>query len=164
MPSFVLADTDYRMAEPANTILGRSSEKYLNVHISEVAKDDYEIKPVTLKAVDQKPAPGNLLAPGSKVIVFFEDTDSMMIDIFAEGHAGYAGKTAKDVVNMARDNEAVKKIIEAEKESGDLTADEKVTMGNFFMENVGLEIDEAVSTKNMESAYTVLLASYKLLM
>ena len=47
--------------------------------------------------------------------------------------------------------------------SVDLTPEEEVTMRNFFVEKLGLEIDESDPTKSEKAAYDVLAASYALM-
>jgi hypothetical protein len=134
-----------------------------SVPIKETVKDDFIFQPTRLKAVDQKPAAGTLIATGSKVIVYFENVDEMGIDMFEGAHAGYTGKTAKDVVDQAIADVSVKKIIESKENSADLSPEEKVIMVNFFAEKLGLQIDESDSTRNTKAAYDVLAASYGLM-
>ena len=134
-----------------------------SVSIKDTIKDQFIYQPTRLKAVDQKPAPGTLIATGSKVIVYFENVDQMGMDIFEGAHAGYSGKSAKEIVDQARSNEAVKKIIESKEYSVELTPEEEVTMLNFFVENLGFEMDESDSSKNKKAAYDVLAASYVLM-
>jgi hypothetical protein len=147
--SILLYDTRYSLAK--------------SVPIKETAKEDFIYQPTRLKAVDQKPAPGTLIATGSKVIVYFEDTDSMSIDIYEGAHAGYTGRTAKEVVDKVKADEGVKKIIEKTEKSEDLTAEEEVIMVNFFVEDLGLEMNESDPTRNKKAAYDVIVAAYDLM-
>lgn len=133
------------------------------IPIKESAKDDFVVQATRLKAVDQNPAAGTLIATGSKVVVYFENVDEMGIDIFEGAHSGYTGKTAKEIVNEAEADEAVRKIIDSKELSVDLTPEEEVTMHNFFVEKLGLEIDESDPAKSEKAAYDVLAASYKLM-
>jgi len=87
----------------------------------------------------------------------------MGLDIFEGAHSGYTGKTAKEVVDEALSNEAVKKIIDSKESRADLTPEEEVTMHNFFVEILGLEMDESDPTKSEKAAYDVLAASYVLI-
>ncbi len=134
-----------------------------SVPIKDTVKDDFVYKPTRLKAVDQKPAAGTLLTVGSKVIVYFEDTDGMSIDIYEGAHVGYAGRKASEVIEKVKSNEAVKKIIETKEKSEDLTPEEEVVMGTFFTESLGLEIDASNPSKNQKAAYDVIVASYALM-
>lgn len=134
-----------------------------SVPIKDTVKDDFIFQPTRLKAVDQKPAAGTLVATGSKVIVYFENVDEMGIDMFEGAHAGYTGKTAKEVVDQAIADVSVKKIIESKESSADLTPEEEVVMVNFFVEKLGLQIDESDTTRNKKAAYDVLAASYGLM-
>lgn len=134
-----------------------------SVSIKDTVKDDFIYQPTRLKAVDQKPAAGTLVATGSKVIVYFENVDQMGIDMFEGAHTGYTGKTAKEVVDQAIADQSVKKIIESKESSTDLTPEEEVIMVNFFVEKLGLQIDESDSTRNKKAAYDVLAASYGLM-
>lgn len=131
-----------------------------SVPIKDTVKDDFVYQPTQLKAVGQKPTAGTLIATGSKVIVYFENVDEMGLDIFEGAHTGYTGKTAKEVVGEALADEAVKKIIDSKESSEDLTPEEEVTMLNFFVQKLGLEMDESDATKTKKAAYDVLAASY----
>lgn len=160
MPSFVTINND---AISGLDKSGLSAVKVNRYPIKDNLKDGYEFKPTTLKAVDQTPLPGTLVAPGTKVVVFFEDTDGLTIDIFEGVHAGYSGMKATDAVSKANDNDAVKIILESGKESKDLTVAEQEVMTTFFVETIGLEIDESDLTKNTQSAYDGMVVSYGLI-
>lgn len=160
MPSFVTINND---AISGLDNFGLSAVKVNRYRIKDNLKDEYEFKPTTLKAVDQTPLPGTLVAPGTKVVVLFEDTDGLTIDIFEGVHAGYAGMKATDVVFKANGNDAVKIILEAGKDSKDLTVAEQEVMTTFFVETIGLEIDESDLTQNTQSAYDGMVVSYGLI-
>ena len=134
-----------------------------SVPIKDTVKDDYVFKPTTFKAVEQKPKAGTLVSPGTTIIVYFEDTDLMSMDIYEGAHVGYAEKTAKEVVDKVKINDAVKKIIEKKEKSVDLTPEEETIMGTFFVEDLGLEINESDPTKNSKAAYDVIVAAYDLM-
>ncbi len=134
-----------------------------SVPIKDTVKEDFVYQPIRLKAVGQKPTAGTLIATGSKVVVYFENVDEMGMDIFEGAHSGYTGKTAKEIIDEAQSDEAVKKIIDSRELSVDLTPEEEVTMRNFFVEKLGLEIDESDPTKSEKAAYDVLAASYALM-
>ncbi|MGE4560327.1 MAG: hypothetical protein AB7E77_09005 [Desulfobulbus sp.] len=133
------------------------------VPIKDTVKDDFVVQITRVKAVSQNPEAGTLVASGSKVIVYFENVDQMGMDIFEGVHSGYAGKIAKEVVDVAMADEAVKKIIDSKELSVELTPEEEVTMHNFFVEKLGLEIDESDPAKSEKAAYDVLAASYALM-
>ena len=152
--SLTMRMTDYSEVSYVNTLDLKEDKQ----------KEDFIVLPSTLRAVEQKPEPGTLVPQGSTIVVFFEDVDSMMLHDFQGGHAGYAGKKAREVVEEAEKNNAVKDIFKAAKEKKDLTPEEKEILITFFTsESVGLEIDEAHSDKNFEAAYKVLAASYELM-
>jgi hypothetical protein len=134
-----------------------------SVPIKETVRDDYVYQPTPFRAVEQKPVAGTLVTPGTKVIVYFEDTDLMQMDIYEGAHVGYAEKTAKEVVDLVKTNDAVKKIVEKTEKSIDLTSEEEVIMGAFFVEELGLEINENDPTKNNKAAYDVIVAAYDLM-
>ncbi len=150
------ADTTFYLAEYA---AGARS-----IGIKEAAKKDYGYQPTKYKAVDQNPTAGTIVATGSKIIVYFEDTDDMHIDILEGAHAGYTGKKASDIIEIVKNNEAVEKIVNTKEKSEDLTPEEEVIMVNFFIEALGLEMDENDAAKNNKAAYDVMAASYALLM
>lgn len=133
------------------------------VPIKDSVRDDFVFKPTTFRAVEQNPKAGTLVSPGTKVIVYFEDTDLMSMDIYEGAHAGYAEKSAKEVVDKIKTNNAVKTIIEKKEKSIDLTPEEKVIMGTFFVEELELEINESDPTKNSKAAYDVIVAAYDLM-
>lgn len=133
------------------------------IPIKDTVKDDFVVQVTRVKAVSQNPEAGTLIATGSKVIVYFEDVDQMGMDIFEGAHSGYTGKTAKEIVDEALADETVKKIIDSRELSVDLTPEEEVTMHNFFVEKLGLEIDESDPAKSEKAAYDVLAASYALM-
>ena len=133
------------------------------VPIKESVRDDFVFKRTTFRAVEQNPKAGTLVSPGTKVIVYFEDTDKMTMDIYEGAHAGYANKTAKEVIEKVIENAAVKQIIEKTEKSVDLTLEEDRIMGRFFAEGLGLEINERDPTKNKKSAYDVIVAAYDLM-
>ena len=133
------------------------------VPIKDSVRDDFVFKPTTFRAVEQNPKAGTLVSPGTKVIVYFEDTDLMSMDIYEGAHVGYAEKTAKEVVDKVKTNDTVKKIIEKTEKSVDLTPEEKVIMGTFFVEDLGLEINDSDPTKNSKAAYDVIVAAYDLM-
>ncbi len=134
-----------------------------HVPLKITVRDDYVYKPVKLKAVEQNPRAGTLVSPGTKIIVYFEDTDLMTMDIYEGAHAGYVNKTAKEVIDKVKNNDAVKNIIEKKEKSVDLTPEEEVIMGTFFVESLGLEINESDPTKNKKAAYDVIVAAYDLI-
>ncbi|TKB24672.1 hypothetical protein FCL47_17730 [Desulfopila sp. IMCC35006] len=131
-----------------------------SVPIKDIIKDDFVFQPVTLRAVEQNPKAGTLVSPGTKIIVYFEDVDLMPMDIYEGAHVGYAGKSAKEIVDKVKSNDAVKKIIEKTEKSVDLTPEEQVIMGAFFAENLGLEINDNDPTKSKKAAYDVIVAAY----
>ncbi|MFN2354435.1 MAG: hypothetical protein ABR512_07920 [Desulfopila sp.] len=133
------------------------------VPIKEVVKTDYVYKPTKLRAVEQVPVAGTLVTPGTEIIVYFEDTDLMPMDIYEGAHVGYAGKTAKEVIDIVKNNDAVKKIIEKKEKSVDLTLEDEVIMGTFFAEGLGLEMNEGDPTKSKKAAYDVIVAAYDLM-
>ncbi len=134
-----------------------------SVPIKETVKDKYVYQPTSYRAVEQNPAAGTLVAPGTKVIVYFEDIYVMPIDIYEGAHVGYAGMKASEVIDKVKTNDAVKKIIEKTEKSVDLTPEEKTIMGTFFVEDLGLEINESDSTRNNKAAYDVIVAAYGLM-
>lgn len=152
-----ILELDKSIARDAKYSLSRS------VPIKETVRDDYVYQPTTIRAVEQVPVAGTLVTPGTKVIVYFEDTDLMPMDIYEGAHVGYAEKTAKEVVDKVKNNDAVKEIIEKTEKSVDLTPEEEVIMGTFFVEDLGLEINESDPTKNRKAAYDVIVAAYDLM-
>lgn len=145
------------------TLLEINKNYRTSFSIKDTVKEDFIVQPTSLKAVGQKPTAGTLIATGSKVVVYFEDTNSMSIDIIEGAHAGYTGKSAKEVVDLAEANEAVNKILADKETKEDLTPEEEVTMNTFFMHTLGLEIDTNDPTKNTKAAYDALSAVYFLM-
>lgn len=160
MPSFVEMDNNISISR---TLYDDKYALAKRVPIKDIAKEDYVYQPTKLKAVDQNPPAGTLIATGSKVIVYFEDTDAMHIDIYEGAHVGYADMKASDVIDKVKSNDTVKKIVEATEKSEDLTPEEEVIMVNFFVEALGLEMDESNPAKNNKAAYDVIVASYGLM-
>lgn len=155
MPSFLEFDK--------SLALGAKYDFSRSVPLKIAVRDDFVYQPVKLKAVEQNPKAGTLVSPGTKIIVYFEDTDVMTMDIYEGAHVGYVNKTAKEVIDKVKSNDAVKKIIEKTEKSVDLTPEEDVIMGKFFVEGLGLEINESDPTKNKKAAYDVIVAAYDLM-
>lgn len=159
MPSYVNLGNDMMVADL--TLGARLADKHIS--IKEDEKNDFELKRTNLRAVDQSPAPGALLAAGSKVIVFFEDSDDFSPDIFDGAHSGYTGMKASEIIAKVNENDEVKKIVKAGKDYEDLTSAERSTMNKFFAEELGLEIDSTDKTRNSKAAYDALMASYRVI-
>ena len=158
MPSFVeLKTTRDKILTDVQYTLPKA------VSLKETIKDHFVYQPTPLKAVGQEPTPGTLLTVGSKVVVYFEDTDDLSLDIFEGAHSGYTGRKANEVIEKVQSNNAVRKIIESREKSEDLTPEETVIMKTFFIDTLGLEMDENISTKNSKAAYDVIVASYGLM-
>ncbi len=157
MPAFVnTGSTRVRVADYGNRYVITEA----HASIRDDLRDDFEFKPTNLRAVDQSPEPGTLLASGSTVIVYFEDQDGFSPDIYDGSHSGYSGMKAKDIIEKVNGNAEVKKIVKAGKEYEELTTAEKITMDKFFSEELGLEIDKTDRTKNSKAAYDALIAAY----
>ncbi len=159
MPSYVNIGNDIRIADAGHGYF--ITDKHIT--IKEDQRDKFEFKPTNLRAVDQSPLPGTLLAKGSKVTVYFEDMDGFSPGIFDGSHSGYTGIMAKDVVSKVNADDDVKKIVKAGKDYEDLDKEEKQIMDAFFIEELKLEIDQTDKTKNSEAAYDALVASYSVI-
>ena len=152
-----ILELDKSISRDAKYSLSRS------VPIKETVKDQFFKQATPYRAVEQNPVAGTLVLPGTTIIVYFEDTIVMPMDIYEGAHVGYAEKTAKEVVDLVKTNDAVKKIVEKTEKSIDLTPEEEVIMGTFFVEELGLEINESDPTKNNKAAYDVIVAAYDLM-